>query len=86
MIGAFSVTRIKSADIGRIDAESANAAKSRFLASMSHEIRTPLNGIKGILDLLKMSKLDAQQKEMLDIIDQSSVALMTVIYDILDFS
>jgi CheY-like chemotaxis protein/nitrogen-specific signal transduction histidine kinase len=86
MIGAFSVTRIKSADIGRIDAESANAAKSRFLASMSHEIRTPLNGIKGILDLLKMSKLDAQQKEMLDIIDQSSVALMTVINDILDFS
>ena len=37
----------------RSDAERANAAKSRFLATMSHELRTPLNAIIGFSDMLK---------------------------------
>ncbi|WP_304439490.1 histidine kinase dimerization/phospho-acceptor domain-containing protein, partial [Alcanivorax sp. HI0044] len=45
----------------RIHAESANDAKSTFMATMSHEIRTPLNGIIGIIDLMQNSTLSNQQ-------------------------
>jgi signal transduction histidine kinase len=67
-------------------AEAATNSKSMFLANMSHEIRTPLNGIIGMANLLKRTGLNAEQKEMLDIISISSDYLLTVINDILDFS
>ncbi|MGB2337493.1 MAG: histidine kinase dimerization/phospho-acceptor domain-containing protein, partial [Alcanivorax sp.] len=49
----------------RIHAESANDAKSTFMATMSHEIRTPLNGIIGIIDLMQNSTLSNQQAHYL---------------------
>jgi signal transduction histidine kinase len=42
------------------DAEAANLAKSRFLATMSHELRTPLNGILGMAELLRDAGLAAR--------------------------
>ena len=67
-------------------ADSANRAKSTFLATMSHEIRTPMNGVLGMLELLSLTKLDAAQRTTLEIVRQSSKSLLRIIDDILDFS
>lgn len=67
-------------------AEAANRAKSSFLASMSHEIRTPMNAIIGMAGILEGTSLDDDQKECLKMLKSSSVNLMGIISEILDFS
>ncbi len=67
-------------------ADSANRAKSTFLATMSHEIRTPMNGVLGMIELLSLTKLDAEQRTTLEIVHESGKSLLRIIDDILDFS
>ena len=67
-------------------AESANRAKSTFLANVSHEIRTPLNAVIGTAELLDDTGLTPVQHEYLGAIRESAEALLDVINDILDFS
>ena len=67
-------------------ADAANRAKSVFLATMSHEIRTPMNGVLGMLELLSLTRLDAEQRTTLEIVRESGTSLLRIIDDILDFS
>ena len=67
-------------------AEAASRAKTDFLANMSHEIRTPLNGVIGIVDSLRRTELNPEQREMVDLIQGAGVTLERLVSDILDVS
>ena len=67
-------------------AEAGNRAKSVFVATMSHEIRTPMNGVLGMLELLSLTSLDAEQRTTLEVVRESGKSLQRIIDDILDFS
>lgn len=67
-------------------AETANIAKSAFLANISHEIRTPLNAITGMAHILRRSGLTEQQADKLDKIENAGSHLLKIISDVLDLS
>ena len=74
----------------RQDAERANAAQIKFLATMSHELRTPLNAIIGFSEMLvneEQMRLDAKRRsEYAQLINDSGTHLLSVVNGILDMS
>ena len=67
-------------------AEAADRAKSEFLAIVSHELRTPINGIVGFSKMLASAQLSTDQREQVEMIHTSGLALERIIADILNLS
>ncbi|MBH2077506.1 MAG: response regulator [Pseudomonadales bacterium] len=68
------------------EAEAANLAKSRFLATMSHELRTPLNGILGMAELLRDARLDERDGKRLDALYKAGEGLLSILNEVLYFA
>ncbi len=90
-IGTLMISIYFSTLVGRLykvldHAEVANNAKRQFICAVSHELRTPLNAIIGMVDLMKSTKVDREQKEMLDCMTTTSQVMLSQIEDVLDFS
>jgi signal transduction histidine kinase len=78
--------RQRELEAARNAAESANRAKSEFLAGLSHEIRTPMNAILGMADVLWNENLTDSLRNQVGIIRRAGQVLLNLINDILDLS
>ena len=67
-------------------ADAASAAKSDFLAVISHEIRTPMNAVISAANLLRRTRLDAEQREHVMMLIDAGDVLVGLLNDVLDFS
>jgi signal transduction histidine kinase/CheY-like chemotaxis protein len=88
MAGLESEVAARTAElvIARDAADTANNAKSDFLATMSHEIRTPMNGVMAMAELLAAGELPVRERRFAEVIVKSGASLLAIINDILDLS
>lgn len=90
LITLHNITQQKNTELllqrAKEAAEAADQAKTHFLTNMSHEIRTPLNAVVGVTEMLRQTQLNPNQREMLEMVAQSSNNLMLLINNILDFA
>lgn len=82
----ISMTNVTDLEDALVKAQSAQKAKTSFLARMSHEIRTPLNAMMGFIEILKEKEENYAKLQYLNTIDKSSNSLLAIINDILDLS
>lgn len=76
----------KELEAAVLERDCAEEAKRIFLSNTSHEIRTPLNGIIAATQLLRQTKLTPEQYDLLGMVEESGLTLLSVLADILDFS
>lgn len=76
----------KELESARIEADSANQAKSEFLSRMSHELRTPMNSILGFAQLMELTELTTSQKKSLEYILKSGSHLLQLINEVLEIA
>jgi PAS domain S-box-containing protein len=79
----------EAAEALRLEKKSSEAAsrlKSQFLANMSHELRTPMTGVLGMLDIVLLGNLEAEQREFIEIAYSSARSLVRILNDILDMT
>jgi two-component system sensor histidine kinase RpfC len=86
VLPAYVVRLIRQLTEAKVQAEAANRAKGRFLATVSHELRTPLTAIIGMGDMMMNTRLDGEQREMAATVNASARQLLSLITDVLDFS
>jgi two-component system sensor histidine kinase RpfC len=86
VLPGYTASLIRKLTEAKSQAEAANIAKSRFLASMSHELRTPLNAVIGMSDLLAETPLRRDQRDMVHTVKSAGRALLSLIDDILDLT
>ncbi|MBY6205887.1 hybrid sensor histidine kinase/response regulator [Halomonas denitrificans] len=67
-------------------AENASAAKSDFVATVSHEIRTPLHALSGMLAMLRETRLDGEQADIVETLARSTWQLRGLLDEVLDLS
>jgi len=82
----YAGTLVRKLSSATEQAEEASRAKSLFLASVSHELRTPLTAIIGMGALLRETRLDSEQRDMVQTVERASRSLLSLIESILNFS
>lgn len=82
----YQYSLLKKLHLARKEAESANHARGRFLATMTHELRTPLSGVIGMAKIMDADELSERQQTLLNAIRLSTEKLHQLIDNILDFS
>ncbi|QQP88783.1 response regulator [Skermanella sp. TT6] len=86
VLPAYVARLIRQLTEAKVQAEAANRAKGRFLATVSHELRTPLTAIIGMGEMMMGTRLDGEQREMAATVNASAKQLLSLITDVLDFS
>jgi len=76
----------KRAEIALEEVKKANSKRTEYIDNLTHDIRTPLNNLSGVLKLIKDSNLSGEQKEYIDMAEDSIEHIINIIDDVLDFS
>ena len=85
-VGLLTAVLAQAQEDAKAAAESANRAKSDFLARVSHEIRTPLNGVIGLARILAQSPLPRRELRMAEQLTSSGESMLSLVNDLLDLS
>ncbi|KAJ9607566.1 hypothetical protein H2200_007644 [Cladophialophora chaetospira] len=78
--------RSVSAEVTRLDMLSSDRAKSDFISSVSHELRSPLHGVLGSAEMLLELSPEANQVQIISMIQNCGMSLLETMDQILDFS
>jgi PAS domain S-box-containing protein len=77
---------VEALRLAKETAEATDRAKSQFLANMSHELRTPMTGVLGMLDIVLLGNLEAEQRDFIETASASARSLIRILNDILDLT